>query len=244
MAQAPASDQKTLLEVASLDRAIARLERDDVKHPLRQELGSLLNATAAKARDRKAAEQALGRAREELEAAERLSATHREQIADRQTKLDSGIGLTSRDLLVLQDEIAGLRALLDEASEAEFAALEKVEAAQAEVEVVAAQISALDETTRAKKKSLEEEVAALAAEADELRARRDALFEPLAAELQRIYEHARSTGGYTVIAMRPGGGTDAGITLSPVEVAQIEATPPDEIYLSEEYDCIIVRLEA
>ena len=49
MATAPAHDQITLLDVAELDRQIARLGREDAKHPLRAELGALINAAAARA---------------------------------------------------------------------------------------------------------------------------------------------------------------------------------------------------
>ena len=42
--------------------------------------------------------------------------------------------------------------------------------------------------------------------------------------------------------MQPDGRTGAGISLSPVEVARIKALPEDEVYLSEDYDCIVVRL--
>lgn len=58
-----------------------------------------------------------------------------------------------------------------------------------------------------------------------------------------MYEHSVATGGYAVMTMTPNGATGAGITLSPVEVAQIKSTPEDDIYLSEDYDCIIVPVD-
>ena len=59
MATAPAADQLTLLDVAELDSQIARLERSNVKHPLREKLGTIMNAAAARARDKEAAEKQL-----------------------------------------------------------------------------------------------------------------------------------------------------------------------------------------
>ena len=80
MATAPAHDQITLLDVAELDRQIARLGREDAKHPLRAELGALINAAAARARDRDAAAEAVAAAEGRLASAEETSASLRGQI--------------------------------------------------------------------------------------------------------------------------------------------------------------------
>lgn len=52
--QHPQQIQLTLLDVAELDSQIARLERSNVKHPLREKLGTIMNAAAARARDKEA----------------------------------------------------------------------------------------------------------------------------------------------------------------------------------------------
>jgi len=129
MANAPAKEQLKLLDIAELDKTISKLDRKNEKHPLRQELGTLINASAARARDKQAAQGRRRRNGPLRHEAEHTSAALRGQIEDKEAKLNSGVGLTSRDLLVLQDEIAGLRGMLDEASEAEFAALDGVEEA-------------------------------------------------------------------------------------------------------------------
>ena len=76
-----------------------------------------------------------------------------------------------------------------------------------------------------------------------IQAERDALFAPLADDLKEAYERARSHGGYAVMGMRPDGSTGAGVRFSPLEVARIRALPDDALYVSEDYDCIVVRLE-
>ena len=235
MATAPAQEQLKLLEVAELDKSIARLDRENEKHPLRQELGALINASAARARDREAAREHAGAARSRLADAEAASASLRDQISDKEAKLNSGVGLTSRDLLVLQEEIDGLRRKLDTASDVEFAALDEVERAEAEVQKLSREIDDVKDKVLEGRARLEDEVASIMAERSRIQAERDAL-------LKNIYEKSRQSGGYAVIGMNATGQTGVGIPFSPVEVAQIKALPEDEIYFSEEYDCIVVRL--
>jgi len=242
MAQAPVTDQLALLKVAELDSRIARLERENTKHPLREKLGVMMNTAAARARSKQDAQTKVGQAQDALAAAEATTSSLQAQIADKESKLNSGVGLTSRDLLVLQSEIESLRMSLDAASDAEFEALEAVEKAEGLVGKFTAQIADLKDQILADRSDLEDAVATIVTEQEELRAQRSVIFDPLAEELKKIYDHSRASGGYAVMGMRPNGMTGAGVTLSPVEVAQIKALPPEQIYLSEDYDAIVVRL--
>ncbi len=243
MAQAPRSDQLALLDVAEIDSAIARLERENTKHPLREKLGTLLNSTAATARERDAAEVKVSVLEGDLATAEATCAKLQEQIHDKEEKLNSGVGLTSRDLLVLQDEIASLRVSLEAASETEFAALDSLEVTQGEVARLEGDIAELGIAIEKYRAELEETVARIEMKQTELRAQRAVIYEPLAEELKKIYEHSRASGGYAVMALAPNGQTGQGVVLSPVEVAQIRSLPEEEIYLSEDYDAIIIRVD-
>ena len=132
--------------------------------------------------------------------------------------------------------------MLDTASDVEFAALDEVERAEAEVQKLSREIDDVKDKVLEGRARLEDEVASIMAERSRIQAERDALFGPLAEDLKNIYEKSRQSGGYAVIGMNATGQTGVGIPLSPVEVAQIKALPEDEIYFSEEYDCIVVRL--
>ena len=178
-----------------------------------------------------------------LASAEETSASLRGQIERKEAQLNSGEGLTSRDLMALQEEIAGLRSLLEQAADAEFAALEAEEEAEAEVARIDREIAALKERVLQGRARLEDDVARIIAQRREIQAERDALFAPLADDLKEAYERARSHGGYAVMGMRPDGSTGAGVRFSPLEVARIRALPDDALYVSEDYDCIVVRLE-
>lgn len=241
MATAPVSDQRALLEVAKIDKSIARLEHDNLKHPLRQKLGATMNLLAAQGRTLDSAEAIVEDCKDSLLAAEKRSADIQKNIENKEAQLSSGAGLTSRDLLALQEEIGGLRGLLEEASEKEFSALEALEVAESKVAGVHREIASLKEALLQGKAELEDQVSAIIAEQESLRAQREAVVTSLDKDLVRIYERARARGGYSVISMKSNGVTDAGISISPVEVAEIKALPEDDIYLSEDYDCIVVR---
>ena len=244
MATAPAADQLKLLEVAELDSQIARLERDNVKHPLREKLAAIMNAIAARGRERELAEKAVSASEEVLSQAEVTCAGFQAQISDKEAKLNSGEGLTSRDLVALQEDIAGLRALLSAASDKEFQALETLEERQERVEKIATQVKELHDELLKDRSELEDVVGEIQGRQGDLRAQRAVIFDPLSEDLKKTYLHSRESGGYAVLAMHANGATDGGIHLSPVEVAQIRSLHEDEIYLSEDYDAIIVRLPA
>ncbi|KMY22892.1 Uncharacterised protein [Actinobaculum suis] len=241
--KAPRKDQLQLLEVARLDAQINRLERDNQKHPLRENLAKLMNGTARQGEEVQATTTRLTQARKNLREAEARSADLQSQIADREAKYNAGEGLTSRDLLTLEAEMASLREALDGAAEAEFTALETVENEETALAQGQEKLQALSGKLTAEREKLETVVAEIQSQQADIRRHRDALYEPLAAPLKNLYDHAVASGGYTVMAMAPDGSTDGGLRLSPVEVAAIKNKPADEIYLAEEYDCIIVPID-
>ena len=241
MANAPASDQLQLLKVAELDAAIARLEREAAKHPLREEIGAIVNAQMEKDRELKTAEARLPEARRKLAKAEGEAEALASQISQKEAQLASGAGMDSRMLLAMQEEVGGLRTLLDKANDTEFAALEVLEAAEEAVGKAEREIAGLTDRVRALTAELQAAVGRIETEKNGLLEERSSLFVPLADPLKAIYERLRERGGYTVLAMKPNGRTDGGVELSPKEVDAIRNAPEDEICIAEEYGCIVVR---
>lgn len=81
-------------------------------------------------------------------AAENRADDLRERVTRTETKLNDGTGLVSRDLLALQDEIAGLKATIDEVELEEMEELEAADAAQARVDETRAQAEQIAERGR------------------------------------------------------------------------------------------------
>ncbi|MDY5139508.1 hypothetical protein R6H00_10045, partial [Actinotignum timonense] len=90
--KAPRADQLILLQVADLDAQLNRLERENTQHPLRASLGKLLNAIAARGREKTAAETQLEQARADLASVEKASADLARQVADKEEKYNAGTG--------------------------------------------------------------------------------------------------------------------------------------------------------
>lgn len=81
-------------------------------------------------------------------AAENRADDLRERVTRTETKLNDGTGLVSRDLLALQDEIAGLRATIEEVELEEMEELEAADAADARVAETRAQAEQIAERGR------------------------------------------------------------------------------------------------
>lgn len=244
MARAPREDQLQLLQVAELDSRLARLRAADERHPLRAEVGQLMNLVAAKARELIEAKTALEDAQQVLNDAERRTAELASVVKGKRERLNAGIGMDSRELLTLQSEIDTNQALLDDASDAEFSALEALEAAEQAILDVEAEQALLNERIVAGRAELEEAIEEIKRESEDVRRERDALYDPLAADLKNAYERAQHSGGLTVIALHHNGQTSAGVQISPIEVNQIKNGDPANIHISEDYQCIVVLLDA
>ncbi|QOR46417.1 zinc ribbon domain-containing protein [Trueperella pecoris] len=244
MARAPRQDQLQLLQVADIDAHLARLKIHNERHPLRAEVGAQMNLVAAKARELTEAKKTLSEAEKTLEAASARTKELATVIAAKHKRLNEGVGMDSRELLTLQSEIVTNQARLDQANDAEFLALEAVEEAQESIAAIEAEQRLINERIVAGRAELEEEIERLEREAEDLRRERNTLYSPLADELKNAYERAQHTGGLTVIALHHNGQTSGGVQLSPIEVNQIKNADPEQIHISDDYQCIVVLLDS
>ncbi|VEI12552.1 zinc ribbon domain-containing protein [Trueperella bialowiezensis] len=240
MARAPREDQLQLLDVAELDAQLARLRSENENHPLRGQVGALMNEVAAKALDVTQAREAFAQAEQAYEKAAAKSAELSGVVKEKKDRLNAGIGMDSRELMTLQSEIDTNEQMLDEAFDAEFAALEQVEHWEAEITRLSEEQSQLNGAIVAGRAELEAEIEQIERDAADIRAQRDALYEPLAEPLKKEYERAVARGGLSVIALHPSGRTSGGVQLSPIEVNYIKNADPDNIHISDDYQCIVV----
>ena len=243
MATAPRADQLALLKVAELDAAIARLRRDDARHPLRDEVGELMNLIAARSREVTETEEHLAQVEAELDVASQKSMELAEAIAEKEARFNAGTGMDSRQLLTLQSEIATQRGFLAELTEAEYSLLEQVETVQDKLSGLIAGKRVLSETMVAKRTELEDAVSELHAEINILQGDRDSMYEPLDEDLKSAYDQAVKRGGIAVIKLFPNGKTSGGVELSPIEINQIKNGDPEQIHISEDYGAIVVRAD-
>ncbi|RBP64776.1 putative nucleic acid-binding Zn-ribbon protein [Brevibacterium sanguinis] len=110
-------------------------------------------------------------------------------------ELNAGTGLTSRDLVTLQHEIAGHGDRVAELEEAELGLMEELETAESElleIETRLAEVTAAGRTTQA---SIKERTAAIAAELTEVEEEERRLKSQLPGDLVRRFEHNVAQGG-------------------------------------------------
>lgn len=243
MARAPREDQLQLLDVAELDAQLARLRTDNDKHPLRTEVGEYMNLVAAKSLELTNAKKALDEANATLGAASAKTAQLGDVVKAKKDRLNAGMGMDSRELMTLQSEIEKNEEMLDVAFEAEFEALEATEALEKDIAGLEAEQALLNDRIVSGRADLEGAIEEIEREADQIRGERDALYEPLAAPLKKEYERSAARGGLSVIALYRNGETSGGVQLSPIEVNYIKNSDPEEIHISDDYQCIVVLLD-
>lgn len=131
-----------LTEVASQGRAL-RHERQNPKQA--PELAELVQSHKAIGKEKTAAAEVVEKFRAEIAETMGLIEKQKSQIAKKTEELNDGTGLTSRDLVNLQNEIAGHEGRVAELEEAELASMEGLETAEsalAEVETRLAEVIA------------------------------------------------------------------------------------------------------
>lgn len=148
-----------LIEIAATGRAIKH-EHDNPK--LAGELQELVARHKETMAEKDAAAEVVDRFRAQVEELSALIEKRNATITKKTQELNDGTGLTSRDLVNLQEEIAGHEAKVAEFEETELEAmgeLESAEAALAAVEATLAEVTAAGRTTQAALKERRSELA-------------------------------------------------------------------------------------
>lgn len=122
----------------------------------------------------------------------------RERVARTETKLNDGTGLTSRDLLSLQDEIAGLQSTIETVELEEMEELEAADAAQAEVNSSRMQAEEIAERGRLLQQERAREGARVAEELAAHQATRESLLQQIPAAL---HPRLQAEGDYPAAAL-------------------------------------------
>lgn len=163
------------------------------------------------------------------------------QISRKQAQYESGEGMDSRQLLVIESEIATLTEAKDglEGEQIEFMErLEELEGAYTEATGHRAGLDTQLTEATAEKNSIEADYASKIAAAT---ARRDQFAEIVGQSILAAYDESRALGGAGVVVMDGDGSVDGGMDLSVTEINEINALDPDELYLTEDTGAIVLR---
>ncbi len=241
MPKAPAADQLRLLTVQELDThaAQARHRLDSLESKV--ELAKLLEREGELTGRRIEADTAISDLKREVTKAEDDVESVRTRAKRDNDRLLIG-GQTPRDLQGLQSELEVLVKRQAALEEIELDAMQRLEDAESVADGVVAEAAVIAAALADVRARVESESTAIEAElADVARERINATFN-LDESLLALYEKLRAQYGDSgAAALTRGTCQGCHMSLNPVDLAGIEATPDDEIVRCEECGRILVR---
>ena len=234
--------QLRLLELADLDTELGRLDHRRRTLPENAELDQLAGRTA-KIRDAMTiADTDLADLDRDLNRAERDVDQVRVRIDNDNKRLNAGQVSNARELESLQSEVVSLRRRQGDLEEVVLELMERRESAQglhdaaaAEAETTAAETAAVTARRDAALGEVEEQ-------AGKANAARATVIAAVPADLLALYDKIRaSSGGRGAAELRRGQCGGCREMLSTVELNEIRAAAPDEVFRHEECRRILVR---
>ena len=242
MTSAPLSQQRLLIDLQSLDSRLARLSHERAHLPVLSRIEDAVGRLRANRRDAVRATGDLTDAKAEATRAEDEVGQVVRRAEILRERLSSGAAGT-RDLSAIQGEMDQLGRRQSILEDAQIAAMEALEAAQAEVDRLAAQEQEIRASGRELTATRDAEFARLDQEIEQTSARRAELAGTIDAALLAEYDAARAaTGGIGAIALY-GRRVEGAVEISPAEHARIAAAPADAVLHAEANDVILVRME-
>lgn len=240
MAKAAPAEQLRLLDLAQLDSRITKLKRTITEASKDAEVdaaAALLeesSAALAEVATRLAAHETALKA---SEAAVEKVTTH---INKDQARIDKNAGSAS-DMMALSHEIESLTKRRNELEDAELELMGELEELQAEHQAATAHRDRRAAELEAHTARRDAAVAALKAENAEVESARKALAATFEESLLAIYERTRTRGGIGAARLFHGISEASGIALAAGDLAEIKATPVDDIVFCPDSGAILVR---
>ncbi|MSS85050.1 hypothetical protein FYJ24_09800 [Actinomycetaceae bacterium WB03_NA08] len=237
-------EQSHLLELQQTDLAIAKAAHEYRGNPLHEEIRQL----QGRAEDLRAATvafeadlQACGRKTRGIEDEIEKVRSRRELQQDR---LEQG-KVPMRDMSALQHEIAQMDVRISDLENELLEAMGEGEEIEAKILTSHASAEAITADLEAAQAALAQFGTEIQARVDELRARRDQLIELIPEPVVKEYQRLQSRLGVSVvIEVKDGRPLSSPVDFSLAELAEIAATPKDHIYLSDDYEYMVVRTES
>ena len=240
----PPEQQRRLLDLQALDSRADQLDQAWRDHLAVAAIDRLAVQADELAVQVTAAEQAVDEAAGRLRAAEREAEDITRRQQKDQTRLDAGSVSSPRELESLQHEIATLQAKLDEVETAELETMEELDSAQARLSTLRDQVTEVEATRAERQTELDEARSSIDGERESLASQRVELVAELDDELVRRYERSRAQhGGVGVGALRHGRCEGCRLSLTPVDLARVAASAPEELLRCEECGRLLVRVD-
>lgn len=239
--RASKSAQQALLELQELDTRLGQLVASRKKHPAFQTLTELAGRKSDLERAGAAASSVQGDIKRELSVyeadMERLQA--RQDVMGK--RLSSGEG-SHKELTAIQHELNQMAVRREKLETQILEVMSRLEKATADLDAIKTQVQALASDAQAARDEYTAAMGEVDKELQEKQARRRELAGELDDELLGEYEHCQQRSGLGVVAAQGRQLVGMQNALSEYEWHQINTMAADEVYYSEDMECLIVKL--
>jgi len=240
--QAAANAQSRLLELQSIDTAIAQVEHRKQSLPQHVQIAERQQLRRRQREELIAASTIVSDLELELAKAESDLVPVRERLERDQRRVNDGTVTDPKQLNALLDEIQHLKRRINDLEDAELEVMERMEQATADRDRLTAARTGGEGELRELLAARDEQVSAFDSELSERAAERADLAAGIPAELVALYDRLRARNGGTgaaVLIRRRCSGCQLEVTAS--DLNRYRAAPADEVLRCEECNRILIR---
>lgn len=231
-----------MLDVQTIDSALAQLEHRRKSLPEHAEINALTAAVARNSADLVAAETAVSDLEAEQNRAEAEIQPVRERLNRNQTRIADGTIADPKALSSMVEEVAHLQRRISDLEDAELEIMEQLESATSTLERLRVRAGELDRQLADAVARRDQAVAAIDVQVDEQRAERDELSPLLPADLLALYDKiGKSHNGVGAAELRQRRCTGCQLEVNAADLRVFAAAADDDVLRCEECSRILVR---
>jgi predicted nucleic acid-binding Zn-ribbon protein len=234
--------QLRLLDLQTIDSALAQLEHRRKTLPEHAEINALNAAVATTSADLVAAETAVRDLEAEQDRAEAELQPVRERLSRNQTRIADGSIADPKALSSMVEEVGHLQRRISDLEDAELEIMEQLESAAASLERLRIRAGELDEQLADAVTRRDHALAALEVQVDQHRAERAELSPLLPADLLALYDKiGASHNGVGAAELRQRRCTGCQLEVNAADLGTFAAAADDDVLRCEECSRILVR---
>ena len=231
-----------MLDVQTIDSALAQLEHRRKSLPEHAEIKALTAAVARNSADLVAAETAVSDLEAEQNRAEAEIQPVRERLNRNQTRIADGTIADPKALSSMVEEVAHLQRRISDLEDAELEIMEQLESATSTLERLRVKAGELDRQLADAVARRDQAVAAIDVQVDQQRAEREELSPLLPADLLALYDKiGKSHNGVGAAELRQRRCTGCQLEVNAADLRVFAAAADDDVLRCEECSRILVR---
>ncbi len=240
--KASPKDQAALVELQEVDLNLSRIQHGLDNHPLKGKVAEVEGRIADLKRSILAQTVQISDGSLKVEDLEKQVEQVKNRASLQQERLDGG-KIPLRDMSAVEHEIARIKERQGELEEELLAQLEFAEEQEEILGKLKSSQSAQEQDLQASQEELEKQLEKPQNQLRELQQKREELRGQIAPEVVEEYDHVRSrVGPLAVLKLQGSTLVDAPVSLTSGEIGNIQRSPEDELWYSDETGYLVVRV--